>query len=492
MAPVSAWDEHGNPIQQPTAWDEHGNPVTAPPAQAAAPANDHVFSGDTSGFKPDDNTGGFFQHVWNNINPSNIVSSIGTLLQRPVKTYLNDEQQRADQLGRAKKQLVNAATSPNMSIGTRLVNGADAIAAGAGSFVPFVGTAANNAADEASQGHVAAGLGDATGLGLMLATPDIIKGMPDVVGGLKEVPGAVAESSVGRAASKVKNAVTVSPELKATAAKTVSDVQAEALPDLTSRVGKVIDDTAKGVQDANGQPVDTSQIPGLSDKAAYAGDAYKQAGQRVYKQLDDLAKQTTGKDWAFQKLATDVHKLQEIIDDPETPLADRGGYETQLADAKTRLDNFTKAAEQAGIPNIKAAIAQGNKLYSTGLSLEETARGIARNEKIVVGPDGSISRVLKGNNFPLDAAVRQVTDTARPRGHVLAQAVGKDAAGEVQRAVADASRRVQEGKQAASVARKQVKTIRKRQAVVGAGAASILGAKLYGAAKGGHDALRGK
>jgi hypothetical protein len=541
MASVTSWDEHGNPIQSaaPTAWDEHGNPITAP-QQTVAPTG-NSFTGDTSGFKPADDGGGFLQHVWNNINPANMVSSVGKMLQRPVKTYLDDEQQRAADLKTAGSRASKLVHS-DLPIDMKGVGLLDTAVQAAGDFVPFVGTAANHAADEVGQGNVRAGLGDATGLGIALAAPSIIKAAPAFAGAGADALAGTA-SRVGKVASKVKGALTVAPDVRAMAegrvgpninpsdadilaggnggntsvaidrqtagaSPTVQDynlaegrvpapvnpadqslaegnagdhtgvsmdqriaeaqphpddlalvsrkaqqIQATHLPELTQRVGSIIDNAARQIPDG---AVDTSKITGLSDKAEVAGESYKTAGQRVYAKLDEIAQQVTGRDWAFQKLAGDVNKLQEIVDDPATTPADKTSYQTQLSEAKARLDSFTQAAEQAGIPHIKAAIAQGNKLYSTGLSIQEFGRGVARNETIAQGPGGAITRVLKPNALPLDGAIRQVTDPVRPRGHVLAQAFGPENAVEIQKAAYDAAQKIAKDRAAQDAARARI------------------------------------
>lgn len=476
-----------------------------PTQQTVTPQNDHAFTGDTSGFKPADDGGGFLQHVWNNINPANLVDSVGKMLQRPAKTYLDDEQQRAQDLkdagGRASKIIHSDA-----SLGGKAVGLLDTGAQAAADFVPFVGTSANHAADELGQGKIAAGLGDAVGLAGTLATPDIIKAVPKFAGAAAEIPGAVSRSPVGRAASAVKNAVTVSPELKtaasavpadadvALASRKLPEIQGASKATLQDQVGQHFDALASQAPDTS---VDTSTVTGLGNKADAAATAWKKSGQSIYKKLDAAAKQATGSDGAFQRIGDAIDALKDEIDDPKTPDIRKVEAAKSLIEAQAHQEEFIRLAEQQGIPNVRAAIGEANKRYSTGLSLREVGRRFGLQETQVPGDAGPVSQLTGGGNQPLQAPLRSVADPVQPRGHVLAQALGKDRALQIQQSVADATKRiaddkaatssakqrVTEAKQSAADAQAKVKTIRGRQAKIVSGVAALAGGS-YLASKG--------
>lgn len=500
------------PAQQQGGIDLSAGLVPAGPTVAP---NGNSFSGDTSGFKPADTGGGFLSHLWNNINPANMVSGIGQMLQRPVQTYLNDEQQRAADLKSAGSRASKIVHS-DAGLGDKALGLLDTGVQAAGDFVPFVGTAANHAADELGQGKIGAGLGDAAGLGLTLAAPSIIKAAPEFAAAAQEVPGAVGAgaSKVANVARTVKNAVTVSPELKTAAAAVPADadvalasrklpeIQAGAKSSLQSEVGQHFDALAAQAPDT---PVDTSSITGLGNKANAAADAWKNSGQSIYKKLDEAAKQATGSDAGFQRVGENIDALKDEIADPKTSDIRKAEAAKSLLDAQAQQEEFIRLAEQQGIPNVRAAIGEANKRYSTGLSLREVGRRFGLQETQVPGDSGPVSSLTGGGNQPLQAPLRSVADPVQPRGHVLKQALGEDRAAQIQQSVANATQRiadekaatsaakerVQAVKQSAADAQTRVKAIRGRQGKIAAGAAALVGGKvLYGKSRDAYSALK--
>lgn len=460
-------------------------------------AGGDTLSGD-SNFKPDNQEqgGGFVQHLWNNLNPANMVDGVRQMLSRPVDTYLKDESARAADLKNAGDR-AGKIIHGDASIGRKALGLVDTAAQGAADFVPFLGTQANHAADELGQGHVGSALGDATGLAAQMAAPDFVKAAPDLASAASDAAGIAtdaagkvatgAKNAVVNTAQRAKNAVSVpppvqaladgriparinpsdvdianggsggnpsvyidqqtigaqpTPEDAAAATRKVAEIQQKHRNVLQQKIGTEIDGAAGEIG------ADTSAQQSIGDKAKAAGDAYKGAGQAVYKQLDGIAKEATGSDRAFQKIGEDIASLKEKIDDPALSSEERTQYTAGLEEALARQSAFVDAAEKAGIPNVRKAVAEANRKYSVGLSIQEVGRRFNLQE--------NADTLSGGANNPLANPLRAISEPIQPRGHVLAQAFGPERAARIQKAVADAGKNIAADRVAADAAKQRV------------------------------------
>jgi hypothetical protein len=214
----------------------------------------------------------------------------------------------------------------------------------------------------------------------------------------------------------------------ANAERPIGDINQSALPKLQTRVGKVLDDTNKAIG------LDTTGEASLTRKMAQGAETYKSSAQELYQQADAIAAKATGQSGNFQRLGQAVEDAKVYLQNPALTNDEKVAGMERLTNAQTDFDKFMTEAKAAGV-NVESLVAEANRKYSTGLSLEEFGRQVLKGE--------NVAGQLIPNARPLNNAVKQVTADVATRGHVLGNAVGEQGAGEIKSAVNDAEQSIQ-------------------------------------------------
>ena len=373
------------------------------------------------------------------------------------------------------------------------VQGAKQAASGALEMLSHPALALPTGEVAAAAGSKAPGLISKAADAVSSVTPQAVK---DTVQGVKQVARPLTDA-VGNAADTLKSvaqkfyvpqaikdaaAAGSNPDTIAAAERSVEDINKAALPELHSKIGKVIDDANAAIGH------DTTQVPSLTAKLASGGMEYKNQAQALYKQADEIAAQATGQKGAFQRLGQAVEDAKVALQNPALTNDEKVLAAERLNNAQQAYDAYQAEAAARGV-NVDQLTGKANKLYSTGLSMEEFGRRTLGAE--------NVAGDLLPNRRPLNAAVKQVAvKVGGNRGHVLSQALGDAGATKVTDAVTGAENAIGAARSAKAAAtqtvkagaraEKQISKVRRRQLTVGGGAAAALGA--YGTAKYGKDA----
>jgi hypothetical protein len=109
----------------------------------------------------------FASSLWGQVNPVNLVKGAAQLTAHPITSYEQDAAQRAAILDKAKQSLSQK-------------NYGAAAAQGLYGVVPFLGPQMEKAGEQIGGGEAAKGLGSSVGMGLVLSSPEILKGAGDL------------------------------------------------------------------------------------------------------------------------------------------------------------------------------------------------------------------------------------------------------------------------------------------------------------------------
>jgi hypothetical protein len=319
-------------------------------------------------------------------------------------------------------------------------------------------------------------------------TPQFVK---DTVQGVKQVARPLTDA-VGSATDTLKNvaqkfyvpqaikdaaAAGSNPDTIAAAERSVEDINKSALPELHSKIGKVIDAANAAIGH------DTTSAPSLTAKLASGGMEYKNQAQALYKQADEIAAQATGEKGAFQRLGQAVEDAKIALQNTALTNDEKIAAVERLTNSQKAYSDYQNLAAQKGV-NVDAITGKANKLYSTGLSMEEFGRRVLGSE--------NVAGDLMASRRPLNNAVKQVAvKVGGNRGHVLGQALGEDGAAKVTGAVTDAENAIGAARAAKASAtsavrsgaraEKQIAATRKRQVVGGAALTGLSGVGGYAA-----------
>jgi hypothetical protein len=315
------------------------------------------------------------------------------------------------------------------------------------------------------------------------------QGVKDVVQGVKQVTRPVTDAA-GSAIDTFKNMAQKfyapqalkavrdageHPDTVATAERSMEDINNAALPQMKATIGKVIDDANAAIGH------DTTQAPSLTAKLASGGMEFKRQAQTFYKQADDIAAQATGQKGAFQRLGQAVEDAKIALQNPALTNDESVAATERLANAQKAYDEYHAVAKARGV-NVDELTGKADKLYSTGLSMEQFGQKALASE--------NAAGQLKASRAPLNNAVKQLAvKVGNNRGHVLAQAVGNDGAAKVLGAVNDAESTIAAARSAKAAATqtvragaradKQIGKIRKRQIIGGSALTGISGTAGY-------------
>lgn len=331
--------------------------------------------------------------------------------------------------------------------------------------VPFVGPQAENVGNDIAAGNTRGAVGGAAGVLGQAALP------------------AVAEAG-GAALGKVKGALSVPPELQAAAgevpnAETAAKA-ARTATDIKNGAAQELNQTLHGELDAAAghAGVDVSDAGSASVKAHRIGDHLQKSAQEMYSKADEIAKQVTGQPGRFQDIAANVKDLRDEVRFSRG--ADKIEAQKALDDAQAQYDTYKQQLEAAGM-DLKF-VKQADKQWSIGTSYKEVGGALRKGERL--------SGDLAPTANPLDAQIKNLSVEGAKRGHVLANAMGDEAAGRITDAVQKAGSRVaaetaetraakesvKATQERAGAAQKRIDSVRSNRKTLTKGAVTALGA----------------